>query len=280
MAIRVAVGDPRAISVTFPAAATGAVSVSIDSARLGTTLGPFTAPLVSGSTYAYMLTPDQVAAVDELRLRFTATVAGVVRELREVVPVAGNHYFTVAEARTLGPIESTFTDAQIESQRMAVEDQIEANCDTSFVARFVSEKANGGRQGFVRLTEPYVLDLVSVFEDETDVTTEVRLDGRYVWRGSGIADHAQWSPGHRNIDLRYEAAFQTYPPEDLRRKSIEATRYGLLREKRTGLPPQAIMVGTEMGTLRLALAGLRQPFGLPEVDAVVLEWARRVGAGL
>lgn len=275
MSIRVAVGDPRQITVTFPAAATGFVTVSIDSARTGATTGPFTATLVSGSTYGYTLAAGDVAAADDLKLTFSGTVAGVARTLTEYVQVAGGHYFTVAEARSLGPVPASFTDDQIEQQRTAVEDQIEANLNTSMVARLVVEKVNGNGEGFIRLTEPYILGIVKVLADGVDVTADVELDGRYVW-----APTASWAYGHRNIEVRYEAGYETHPPEDLRRKAIEATRHELLRGNRQGAPAAVLSITTEGYTQRMAIAGLRQPFGLPEVDSVVLKWAKRVGVEL
>jgi hypothetical protein len=277
MTLRVAVGDPRTVSMTFPAVATGAVVVTVDSERLDTSAGPFTATQVGVTpTYEYPLTAAQCSVVDDLKVTFVATVAAIERRQVEHVQVSGGYYFTAAEARLVGPIDGSFTDAVIESSRFAVEDQIEANCNTSFVARFVKERINGRESDeFVRLSEPYIVDLVSVTEDSVDITDDVQLDGRYLWRTTGC-----WASGHRNIVVRYEQGFDEYPPEDLRRKAIEATRFGLLREKRTGLPQQAISLTTDQGAMRLAVAGLRQPFGLPEVDAVVLSWAKRVGADL
>jgi len=271
MAVRVAVGDPKAISVQFPGTATGDVEVTVVSARDGATAGPFTASSIGSGVYAYTLDASMVEQVDELMVSFTGTVTGVEYTRTEVVQVAGAYYFTVAEARALGPIDASFTDEEIEKQRMAVEDQIEANCDTHFVARFVSESLSGGGEPFLRLTENYILNLIAVTVDSEDVTSSVSLDGRYLWAGT------IWTPGHRNVVAKYESGYQNFPPEDLRRKAIEATRYNLLREKRKGLPNQAVTLGTEIGNLRLAIANLRSPFGYPEVDAVVARWALRVG---
>ena len=271
MSVRLAVGDPRQIVVTFPSAATGSVTVTIDSARTGATTGPFTATQVSGGTYGYTLTASDVAGTDDLKLTFSGIFTGVTRSITEHVQVAGGYYFHVADARSLGPIPASFTDAQIEAQRTAIEDQIEANLDTSMVARLVTEKANGNGEGFVRLSEPYVLRLVKVLVDNVDVTADVQLDGRYVW-----APTTTWNYGHRNIEVRYETGYAEYPPDDLRRKAIEATRHELLRGNRQGTPAAVLSITAEGYTQRMAIAGLRQPFGLPEVDSVVLKWAKRV----
>jgi len=271
MAIRVAVGDPKAISVDFPDVATGNVTVSVTSARDETTVGPFVATSVGGGIYSYMLADSMVEAVDELRLVFTGTVNGSTYSRKEWVEVAGAYYFGLTEARAVGRLDATFSDEEIESQRAAVEDQIEANCDTYFVARYVEQRTSGRGQ-FIRLSENFVINLISVSEDSIDVTSEVELDGRYVWRDSS----GDWATGHRNVVFKFEAGYDESPPADLKRKAIHAVRANLLMERRQGLPPQAVTIGTEAGTLRLAVAGLKQPFGIPDVDAVVLKWARRV----
>lgn len=270
MAVRVAVGDGKQVSVAFPSVADGAVTVTVESSRDETTLGPFATTHLGEGVYAYTLQPTMVAAVDVLKLVFSGDVGGYAFKTTQWVDVAGAYYFTTQEARAIGPIAESFSDSDIERHRTAVEDQIEANCDTSFVARFVTERVNGRGQALVRLTENYILRLIECVEDSTDVTSSVDLDGRYLW-----AD-GTWAVGRRNIAVKYEMGYQEYPPEDLRRKAIEATRYGLNRERRTGMPAQAVTIGTDVGTLRLAVAGLKQPFGIPEVDAVVLEWARSV----
>jgi hypothetical protein len=272
MSTRVAVGDPRVISVKFPDVATGDVSVSVASAREGTTAGPFVATSLGGGNYSYQLIDSMVDAVDDLRLTFTGLVDGINFTRTEWVDVAGAYYFEVDEARSIGPIDPSFTDADIERQRTAVEDQIEANCDTSFVSRYIEQRTSG-RGSYIRLSENYILDLISVTEDGVDVTSGVELDGRYVHRNS---HNGEWASGHRNVVLKYEGGYDEHPPGDLRRKAIEATRYSLLRERRQGLPAQALTIATEAGTMRMAVAGLRQPFGLPEVDAVVVKWAKRV----
>lgn len=271
MSVRAAVGDPKRVTVSFPGVADDDVAVTVTSARAGTTSDPVSATNEGDGNYSFMLASADVAATDELLVKFSGTVDGVDYERKEQVQVAGAYYFTVSEARNLGPVGSQFTDAQIEAQRMAVEDQIESNCNTYFVSRYVEEKANGGGENFIRLTEDYVQTLIKVTQDGVDITSSVNQDGRYLWNASG------WSSGFRNIVVQYEAGYDAYAPEDLRRKAIEATRYNLLRELHKGVPTPIAQMTTPEGVMKMIVAGLRQPFGYPEVDAVVLAWARRVG---
>lgn len=276
MPYRTAVGEPRSVSVKFPAVADGTVTATITSARSTSPITPITATSGGGGTYSITIPPAQVAAVDELTISFAGSFTSVPRSLRESVEVAGEHYFTIADARSIGRLDSTFTDSMIERIRKDVEDQIEANLDTSMVARYVVERVNGPREAFIRLTEPYVLNLVKVLEDGVDVTADCSLDGRYVWHtGRGA-----WSFGHRNIEVHYEKGYDTVPPGDLARKAIEATRHQLMRETGHGTPAQAANWVTPEGAMRLYTASLKAPFGLPEVDAVVAKYAAAVGTDL
>jgi hypothetical protein len=223
-----------------------------------------------------MLAYADVQDPDKLTLTFTGEVGGSPYQVRSDVDVAGSHYFTLEEARSIGGISSSTSDAEIESARFSVEDQIEANCDTSFVSRLVVEELSPNLdEPFVRLTEAYVLRVVSVEDRGVDITDEVVVDGRYLWR-----EPRRWSPGLRSVRVVYEAGWSESPPEDLRRAAINATRYRLLEEARVGTPSNVVTIGTDVGTVRMAVASLRAPFGVPEVDAVVMRWAQKVGAGL
>ena len=272
MGVRIAAGQPRQVTVQFPETATN-VQVTTTSARNGTVSAPVPATNVGGGVWGHTLTYADVQDPDKLTLTFTGEVGGNPYQVRSDVDVAGSHYFTLEEARSIGGISSSISDAEIESVRCSVEDQIEANCDTSFVSRLVVEELspNPG-EPFVRLTEAYVLRVVSVEDHGVDITDEVVADGRYLWR-----EPRGWSPGLRSVRVVYEAGWSETPPEDLRRAAINAARYRLLEEARVGTPSNVITIGTDVGTVRMAVASLKAPFGVPEVDAVVLRWAQKVG---
>lgn len=278
MTLRAAVGDPKTISMTFPAVATGDVEVTVTSSLTGVATGPFVADQENAEepVYTYDLTAGDVASVDLLKVVFSGTVNGVDRFYTEHVQVAGGRYFEIDEVRSLSGM-ATYTDKAIETARLAVEDQIDVNCDTSFVGRYVLDQVNGSGEGFVRLSEPYVLRVLAVTEDDVDITDEVEVDGRFVWRNTR---GTPWLTGHRNIAIHYEAGIQEFPPGDLAHAGREATRHVLLRASHTGTPSAVTSITTDMGAMRIAVAGLRQPFGFPEVDAVVLRWAKAVGTVL
>src|SRR5690606_20175838 len=219
MGVRIAAGQPRQVTVQFPETATN-VQVTTTSARNGTVSAPVPATNVGGGVWGHTLTYADVQDPDKLTLTFTGEVGGNPYQVRLDVDVAGSHYFTLEEARSIGGISSSISDAEIESVRCSVEDQIEANCDTSFVSRLVVEELspNPG-EPFVRLTEAYVLRVVSVEDHGVDITDEVVVDGRYLWR-----EPRRWSPGLRSVRVVYEAGWSETPPEDLRRAAINAAR--------------------------------------------------------
>lgn len=271
MSVRLAVGDPQQVKAQFPSTADGQVDVTLISARAGVTSGPFVATDLTNGLYGYMVT--DVSEVDRLAVTFSGTFSGTARAITEDVDIAGRHYFRVDEARSRGPIDSTYTDDEIAAMRSAVEDKIEANIGTSFVSRLVAEKKSGGGEAFVRLDSPYVGEIVKVTEDGVDITAQVVLDGQYLWRS---ASQDIWAWGVRNIEVVYEAGWSTSPPADIVTAAIEATRHEVVRARRQGSPTGVVTIGTEVGTLRMAVAGLEHPFGYPEVDATVLRWAKRL----
>lgn len=272
MTTRVAVGDPRTVAVVFPAAATGNVSVDVYSELTGDTDALVATHVGVGGDYSLAMTSAMVAEVDRLTFTFTGIFAGIERSLHEVVEVAGAHYFTVAEARTIGKIASTFTDAQIEAERISVEDQIERKCDTTLVGRFVSETHRGTESALQRLGHRDVLRVIYASIDGTEVTDEVDTSGgRYLMRDSGWLGQ---------VNVRYVRGHMTYPPGDIKEAAISACRYGLLRHNRQGMPAQAITMSTEVGTVRMAVAGPRAPFGIPEIDAIVMALADNLSGQL
>src|SRR5690606_34785330 len=175
--------------------------VTIASARNGTVSTPVPAANVGGGVWGHTLDYADVKDPDKLTLTFTGEVGGNPYRVRSDVDVAGSHYFTLEEARSIGGIRSSPSGAEIASARYSVEDQIEANCDTSFASRLaVEELSPNPGEPCVRLTEAYALRVVSVEAHGVDITDEVVVDGRYLWR-----EPRRWSPGLRSVRVVYEA---------------------------------------------------------------------------
>src|SRR5690606_41907820 len=110
------------------------------SARNGTVSMPVPATNVGGGVWGYSLDYADVRDPDKLTLTFTGEVGGNPYQVRSDVYVAGSHYFTLEEARSIGGISSSTSVAEIESARFSVEAQSVANFDTSFVSRLVVEE--------------------------------------------------------------------------------------------------------------------------------------------
>lgn len=274
--VRAIVGDPQPVQASFPAVADGDVLVTV-TREDGTELAAGVVATDDGDgAYSFSLTSAMVARVDELTLVFSGAFSTIERTRTVYCQVAGSHYFEVSEVRELPLLDASYTDAMIIARRMAVEDQIEENCGfTAFVPRYAVERISADQWGSttgLHLKDPWILEILSVTDDgEVIDPSEYSLNGRNLSRPAG------WTYSPAGVVVRYVKGYSRYPAEDLRTAALEATRSTLLKQRRTGAAPQATQLTTEVGTLQIAIAGLRRPFGIPEVDAVVLNWAESVG---
>lgn len=198
-------------------------------------------------------------------------------------------YFTTAELRALPDMSdtTTYSDAKLEAAHDWIASVIERECGTSFVARTRTEKRNGSGTDILLLSAPYVLSITSVTVDETAFTAaEVAdlepasfIDGSLegylgvVYRPNGY----YWSQGTRNVEITYEAGYTSTPPADIKEAALAAARYHLLAKAPTSsLSDRATSITNEFGNVQLSVAGEDRPTGLPEVDATIMAWAKRV----
>jgi len=269
---RLYIGRADKVYARFPNTPGGAVTVDVARAD-GTVLVNNGATVsVGDNVYSYQLTLSHLDRHDCLNVTFTD---GVTANIWDEVDVVGRPYFEVQDVWNAAITEEQFDADAVARVRAAVESQIESNLGTSCVGRFVSEldvEIHATRRR-ARLAAPYVREIVSVYEADVAVDpTAYRLRGRYMERVGG--------PWYGILDVDYIEGIVAAPPGDLREAAVEATRENLFRSTRTGAPPQAIMLTTEVGTAQLAVAGLRHPFGLPTVDAVVLHYVHEFDGDL
>lgn len=186
-------------------------------------------------------------------------------------------YFTLAELRALPDVanEAKYPDASCEDAAAYVVELIEREVGTSFIARTVtSERHNGGVDGIV--LNRRALSITSATINGTAVTDTLRLVGsNVVYRfGSATASWPTvWPDGFQNITLTYQAGYSATPPEDIKGAALQATRARLMS---SGSNDRKMSVTNEQGTVQFAVASERRPFGLPEVDAVILGWRNRL----
>jgi len=85
-----------------------------------------------------------------------------------------------------------------------------------------------------------------------------------------------WAEGVRNIVVDYTYSFSTTPPGDVKEAALQATRHRLLSARgKAGVSDRAKSITNDQGNISLSTAGIDGPFGIPEVDEVVLGYVKR-----
>ena len=189
-------------------------------------------------------------------------------------------YFTSAELRALPDLESAqrFPDARLVAAHDWIVGVVERECRTTFVVESASVRLSGDGTGTLRLPVPYVRTIESVTVDGTAYTPG-ELAGLYL-----EADFLYQPAGHRwptttrgNITVAYTAGYSTAPPADLKEAMLRGARQWLLTmDGWTGTDERALSISNDYGNITLSAPGPDRPTGLPQVDATIMAWARKV----
>lgn len=190
-------------------------------------------------------------------------------------------YFTEAELRALPQMsdEVTYTDARIDAAAAYVVGVIEGACKTSFIARTVTGERHDGGGYAIILDKQHVLSVTSATESGTAVTDILRVRHGVVRRYSAATSTTpnRWPDGCENIAVTYQAGHSSTPPADLKEAALKATRAHLLATNSNAtIDDRRTSMNTEMGTINYVIAGEDRPFGYPEIDAVVMRYARQL----
>jgi hypothetical protein len=256
-----------------PADPTGAPTVTITRADgTAVTPGAVTDETEAG-TWSVTVTAANNLLLDTLTVDWAATVAGNSQEYLDVVEVAGDVLFGLAEFRAMGSAYASVTnypDSAIVGIRTTVEQALEDACSRAFVPRYALETLSGTGTTDLMLKWPDVRSIRSVMiDDVAGVPADV------AFRPTGVAYLAAgWTAGYGNVVVGYEHGMP-YPPERIRRAA-------LLLAKRWLTPgaadDRAISQTTEAGTYALFQAGVRgHLFDVPEVQAAVDQYNLSVG---
>lgn len=189
-------------------------------------------------------------------------------------------YFTTAELRALPDMadDIRFPDDRLDAAHDWVVSIIERECDTSFIPTEVTETLNGLGRDALFLSSPYVQSVESVSVDGTALTdpevAALLIQSGALYYSTG----AYWSSATRgNVTVTYTAGFSVTPPPDLKEAAMRAARNWILTSDAwTGKDSRATAINNEYGNIQLVTAGPDRPTGLPDVDATIMAWARRV----
>jgi hypothetical protein len=192
---------------------------------------------------------------------------------RTAFELVGGFLFSVADARSLAadPLADAtrYPAEDIVRAREAVSERFERWCGLAFRPRGRRAVLDGTGRSLLVLPDERCLRIVSVQVDGQALTSEqlgqLRLDPAGLLRWvSGT-----WPVGVDNVVVLYEHGYDP-TPEPVVRAAVRYARHLL-----AGSPydDRATAVFTDVGGFRLNLAGRDGPTGLPEVDAVLAEYA-------
>lgn len=189
-------------------------------------------------------------------------------------------YFTTAELRALPDMADAqrFPDPRLVAAHDWIAAVVERECDTSFVPTIVTETLNGTGAEALFLASPYVLSVESVAVDDVALS-ELEVDAMKIQNGVlYMSTGAYWSAASRgNVVVSYTAGYSSTPPADLKEAMLRAARNWILTSDAwSGKDSRATAINNEFGNIQLSVAGEDRPTGLPDVDATIMAWARRV----
>lgn len=188
-------------------------------------------------------------------------------------------YFTEAELKAL-PDMSAETAARILAAGEWAQGVIEREVETSFVARTVTDEIHDGGVSQIILRKPYVLSVTTATVNGVAVTDTLRVRGGILRKFSSATSFAPmlWASGFGNVAVTYQSGYSAAPPKDIKEAALQATRWHLLEGRANNVTsPRQTSVSNDMGgTVNFAVAGKDRPTGYPEVDAVIVDWRRRL----
>lgn len=185
-------------------------------------------------------------------------------------------YFTTAELRALPDMgdAARFPDARLTAAHDWIVAIIERECETSFIAKSVTETLTGTGGEALFLDTAYVRSVEVVTVDGVTVAaTDVLIEDGALYRVGGL----RWPATSRaNITITYTAGYSTEPPGDLKEAALRGARHWLLTmDAWSGVDERTTSITSDYGTTNIVVAGDNNPTGLPFVDATIRAWATR-----
>lgn len=195
-------------------------------------------------------------------------------------------YATLDDLRELPDLNDTerYSDEDLTTAGEWAEGRIELGVGTSFVARSVTVTVDGDSQdcdGGLNVGYPYVLAVTAVTSNGVAFTgpqlAQVSVVAGIALRLTSPTGWLAWDYGRRNITLTLNTGYSATPPADVLAAFKQATRFRAIRGRAgSGVSDRATTISTEQGTTVLQVADQDHPTGIPEVDAVILDWRDRL----
>ena len=243
--------DPGTVTVTVTNLA--GTALATDAATSGTTTSPRTKTLTA------------IAAPDLLTCVWSVSGAVVARTK---VAVNGGIVCPLPLLRARKGLDNTvqtFTNDVLVARLAEVVNRVE--CYTgALVPRACTESFDWRGEARYAPQQPLIRSVRSVTVDGTTVpATDYHLDGHVV-----VFEVRQWG----EVVFTYEYGRSSCPP-DLRRAIVDAVAFSLLGET-SGQSMRQTSVTNEFGSTNFARPNDDHPFGLPDVDAIIMRHDERI----
>ncbi|MGH2663680.1 MAG: hypothetical protein ACRDH8_12940 [Actinomycetota bacterium] len=276
--------DGDQVPATGPGGA-GLPSVAVvDSAGAPVAGSPFASLLRGGTTGTYdaQIPPGATAVLDEYEATWTFRSQGITVDEteRRRFKVVGAHLFTVAQLRATDPELASSTNYPgrvVIRARDHVEERFEEITGIAFTPQGRRVSLQGSGNQLLTLPDLYASRVVSAVIDGVALGAPALAD--ITIHPAGFLERktlGAWVSGPGlNTTVFYEYGL-TSPPDPIVRGGLLLARHLLLRKALEN--ERATAVFTDIGGYRLSIAGREGPTGLPEVDAVLAEYARPAAA--
>jgi hypothetical protein len=259
----------------------GAITADVkDSAGVAITGSPFAVtnpPLVAG----VLTFTIPAAALDVLDLYAVTWNISDGSKRRTQFEVVGGFLFTEAELRAFDSelTDPPYTDERVRVARQVVEEVFEDPRVTGVAFRPRGRRArlNGTGTSDLVLPDPLPHAVPSASIDGVALTAGELADLVLYDHGTVARKTGLWTAGRRNVVILYEHGWAGRPAP-INEAALKYARHVLARVAMGS--DRATVQFTDIGAFRLSVAGRDGWTGLPEVDAVLKQfaWARaRVG---
>jgi hypothetical protein len=258
--------DPGAVTATVKDSA----GVEIAGSPFGTT---------GTSTRSFTL-PVTLATLDRYSVTWNVPDGSKRYSAFEMV---GGFLFTLADLRAFDAelTEAAYSDDRVRDAREIVEEVFEDARVTGVAFRPRGRRArlNGTGTADLVLPDPLPQTVVSASIDDVALTAAELADLVLYDHGAVHRDSGRWSSGRRNVIILYEHGHPERPAP-VNEAALRLARHVLVRSAMAS--DRATVQFTEIGAFRLSVAGRDGWTGLPEVDAVLKQyaWARATIGGL
>lgn len=235
--------------------------------------------------YTFALAPQ--AQLVELRVAWSATIAGAAVVETDEAEIVGGRLFTLVEGRASDSSlsdETRYPTAALVTALLETEQEVEDICDRAFFPRYRRDVLDGTGNSELVLEGREIRSIRAVrvaprVGQTFTALTVAELAALTVTDDNVLVrtDWAAWTEGRDNIVVEYEYGLDA-PPSGLVRAAKTRFR-DRLNIPRKGVPDRAISFTTPDGaTYRLDQPGPWKT-GMPDVDAVYARYSLRSGAG-